>query len=56
MYPEQEQDMAATCVPPGEVSSGIRSYTCCISDKCRHLRFTRLEGPDSVKEHIRMFH
>ena len=44
------EDIASKCVPPCEVSSGVRDYTCC------NIRFNRLEGPNSVKEHIRLYH
>lgn len=37
------EDMATNCVAPGDVSAGIRDYTCRVSDQCRHLRFTRLD-------------
>ena len=50
------EDMATTCVAPGDVSAGIRDYTCRVSEHCRHLRFTRLEGPQSVREHIKLCH
>ena len=59
MFEEKEtyaEDMSSTCVPPGDVSSGMRDYSCSVSDKCRHLRFTRLEGPQSVREHIKLCH
>ena len=44
------EDMTSKCVPPCDVSSGVRDYTCC------NIRFNRLEGPNSVKEHIRLYH
>ena len=50
------EDMATNCVAPGDVSAGIRDYKCSVSDRCSHLRFTRLEGPQSVKEHIKLCH
>ena len=44
------EDIANKCVPPCDVSSGVRDYTCC------NIRFNRLEGPNSVKEHYRLYH
>ena len=43
-------DANVRCVAPLDVGSGIRNYTCCFQ------KFTRLDGPNSVKEHIRLFH
>ena len=53
---DREETMASTCVAPGDVSAGMRDYTCTVSEACRALRFTRLEGPQSVREHIKLCH
>ena len=43
-------------VPLSEVSSGIRDYKCNISTQCKDLVFTSLDGPNSVKEHMKLYH
>ena len=43
------------CVPPTEVSSGIREYVCS-NDNCKHLKFTSWDGPMGVKEHNKLCH
>ena len=43
-------------VPLSEVSSGIRDYKCNISSQCKDLVFTSLDGPNSVKEHMKLYH
>ena len=42
-------------IAPQEISRGMRSYSC-TREECKHLHFSTLEGPDSVKEHIAMHH
>ena len=42
-------------IAPLEISRGMRSYSC-TSKECKHLHFTTFEGPNSVKEHIAIYH
>lgn len=42
-------------IAPLEISRGMRSYSC-MSEECKNLHFTSLEGPDSIKEHIAKYH
>jgi hypothetical protein len=42
-------------IAPLEISRGMRSYSC-TSEECKHLHFTTFEGPNSVKEHIAIYH
>ena len=43
------------CVAPLDVSRGMRDYTCS-HVSCRHLQFTCLDGPNSVREHMKLYH
>ena len=54
-YNEEEED-TDICVSPGEVNTGIRNYKCTISSQCSHLVFSSLDGPNSVKEHVKIYH
>eukprot|EP00092_Neocalanus_flemingeri_P096477 GFUD01122818.1.p1 GENE.GFUD01122818.1~~GFUD01122818.1.p1 ORF type:complete len:521 (+),score=109.89 GFUD01122818.1:62-1624(+) len=42
-------------IAPLEISRGMRSYSC-MSEECKNLHFSSLEGPNSVKEHIARHH
>ena len=51
----EDSEVGQRCVAPLEVSRGIRDYSCSFSE-CRHLHFTALDGPHSVREHMKLHH
>ena len=51
----EDGEVSSSCVAPGEVSRGMRDYSCSHAG-CRHLQFSCLDGPSSVREHIKLFH
>ena len=51
----EDCEVGERCVAPLEVSRGIRDYSCSFAE-CRHLHFTALDGPQSVREHMKLHH
>ena len=51
----EDSEVGQRCVAPLEVSRGIRDYSCSFA-QCRHLHFTALDGPHSVREHMKLHH
>ena len=51
----EESDVGERCVAPLDVSRGVRDYSCSFYE-CRNLHFTALDGPHSVREHMKLHH
>jgi len=49
----EESDVGERCVAPLDVSRGVRDYSCSFYE-CRNLHFTALDGPHSVREHMKL--
>ena len=51
----EDTEVGDRCVAPTMVSRGIRDYSCSFYE-CRNLHFTALDGPHSVREHMKLHH
>ena len=51
----EDSEVPERCVAPLDVSRGMRDYSCSHAT-CRHLQFSCLDGPSSVREHMKLYH